>query len=351
MQTFWIGFGIPFVVALIYPFAVESCLPRSTKPTRWIQNCPPFSVFMLAPFPIAMGIFAATIFSLKDVNDINVFAVKTYGSASALFASIAVLLFMFLFASKAVLHDFTSRPVGPYILRGPRATEAFDKEKKLRDAAKIIRVRSRRDRTSRRKRARESKLNPPSPEINARTEYQELVQLESLREIFKHGNLVAAAYLAVAWVGTIGCVFFFWYVAVLVLSNPNLPAGTVSKLLMIFLLLITWLPTRVYMDWYQNYFHNPTWFKDSHGLKMAIYFALAGLVFVVFISKPEAISIVCAVVNALVLLFVGVAGKFKPDWLRAIAESLQSLPFFYFFGVYFIFLCVTVAIGIRILKT
>jgi hypothetical protein len=305
---------------------------------------------MLSAFPIAMGIFAATIFSLKDVNDIDGFAVKTYGSTWALYASIAALLFLFGLASKAVLHDFTSRPIGPYILRGQRAAKAFDREKKLRDAAKII-VRSRRRRTIRGKPARESKPKPPSPEINARTEYQKLVQLKSLSEIRKHGNLVAAAYLAVAWVGTIGCVFYFWYVAVLVLSNQSLPAGTVGKLLMIFILLITWFPMRVYMDWYQNYFHNPAWLKDSQGLIMGICLALASLVFVIFISKPEALAIVCAVVQALVLLFVGVAGRFKPDWLRAIAESLQSLPFFYFFAVYFVFLCVTVAVGVRVLKT
>lgn len=351
MQTFWIGFGIPFVVALIFPIAVEFCLPRSAKPSRWIQNCPPFSVFMLAAFPIAMGMFAATIFSLKDVNDVDAFAVKTYGTAWALYASLAALLFLFGLASKAVLHDFTSRPIGPHILRGERAAEAFKMEKSLRDAAKIIGARSRRARTSSTKRARESKPKAPSLQINARSEYQKLVHLSSLSEIFKHGNVVAGAYLAVAWLGTIGCVFYFWYVAVLVLSNQSLPAGTVSKLLMIFILLITWFPMRVYMDWYQNYFHNSSWLKDSQGLIMGIVLALASLVFVIFISKPEAIAIVCAVVNALVLLFVGVAGRFKPNWLRAIAESLQSLPFFYFFAAYFVFLCVSIAIGVRVLRT
>jgi succinate dehydrogenase/fumarate reductase cytochrome b subunit len=53
--------------------------------------------------------------------------------------------------------------------------------------------------------------------------------------------------------------------------------------------------------------------------------------------------------NALILLFVGVAGKFKPEWLHAVAEALQSMPFVYFLGGYVIFLFVTAAIGIRIL--
>ncbi len=362
MHPFWIGFGIPFVIALMFPVSVEFCLPSSTKPSRWIQNLPPFSIYMLSAFPIAMCVFAATIVNLKEVNDINVFAVKTYGSASVLCGSIAALLLMFVVASVAVLYDFTSRPVGPYILRrGARATEAFALEKELRDAAKATlsaRARARNRAPSnpplprgRARRSLRAKSNPPVPAISVKIErYQELVQL-NLREIRTHGNLVAAAYLSVAWFGTLGCVFYFWYVGVLVLSNQSLPAGTASKLMMIFILLITWFPMRVYMDWYQNYFHKPDWLWESHGLIMGSFLALAALVLVSFISKPEAIIVVCATVNATVLLFGVVLGKFKPDWLRAAAEFLQSLPFFYFFAVYVIFLFVMLSVGVRIMKT
>jgi hypothetical protein len=304
---------------------------------------------MLSAFPIAMGIFAVTIFSLKDINGIDAFAVKTFGGASLLYASIAVLLFLFGFASVIVLYDFTSRPVGPYILRGLIAAEAFQLEKELRDAAKIVKVRRRRRAGSR---TRAAQADSPPPEIASKIRrYQSLVQLESLRQIFKHGNLVAAAYLGIAWIGTMCCIFYFWYVSVLVLSNQKLPDGTISKLLAVFILLITWFPMRVHMDWYQNHFHNREWLIHSWGFLLGIVVAAATLIFVIFITKPEAIAIVCAVVNALVLLLVGLAGRFKPEWLRALAEALQSMPFVVFFGVYVIFLIVTVAIGIRILNT
>src|ERR1700694_2789808 len=125
MYIFSIVSGTSFVMSLMFPIAVKLCLPSSTKPARWIQNCVPFSVFMTSAFPIAMGIFAVTIFSLKDVNGIDVFAVKTFGTPSLLFASIVALLFMVVLTSVIVLHDFTSRPVGPYILRRHIAAEAF----------------------------------------------------------------------------------------------------------------------------------------------------------------------------------------------------------------------------------
>jgi hypothetical protein len=349
MYIFLIGCGVPFAISLLFPIAVKTCIPSSTKPTRWIQNCPPFSVFMLSAFPIAMGIFAVTIFSLKNVNGIDVFAVKTFGTAFLLYGSIIALLLMCGLASVIALHDFTSRPVGPYILKRPMADEAFQLEKELREGAKTGNVRRRRRTRPKRRGVQATSRSPESTSKVRR--YQSLVQLKSLGEIRKHGNLVAAAYLGIGWIGLMCCVFYFWYVAVLVLSNQKLPDGTISKLLAVFILLITWFPMRVHMDWYQNYFHNRDWLKQSNGFWLGIVLAAASLVFVIFITKPEAIAIVCAVVNALVLLFVGLAGKFKPEWLRAVAEALQSMPFLYFVGAYVIFLFVTIAIGIRILNT
>jgi hypothetical protein len=234
--------------------------------------------------------------------------------------------------------------VGPYILRGKMADDAFKLEKELRDAAKAkTRAGARRARGPRHR---------PSSSTNLHKiqHYRKLVQLGTPAELVRHGNLVAATYLTIGLMGTLCCVFYFWYVAVLVLSNQKLPDGTISRLLTIFILLITWFPMRVHMDWYQNCFHNHEWLRQSNGFWLGIVLASASLIFVIFIAKPEAIAIVCAVANALVLLFVGVAGKFKPEWLQAVAEELQSMPFLYFLSAYVIFLFVTATIAIRILN-
>jgi hypothetical protein len=302
-------------------------LPRWTNPTRWIQNNPPFSVFMLSAFPIAVGVFCVTFSNLKEVN---VFDVKTYGIEWLLYASIGALLVLCILTPIIVVHDFVSRPIGPYILRGDAATEAFHLEMELREAAKS---------------------NSTSPELTTKCQdYQKLVQLNSLGNIFKHGNAVAAAYLLIAWVGTTFCVFYFWFVAVLVLSNQNISPKTVSKLLMIFILLIMWLPMRVHTDWYQSYFHCDDWLKRSYAFWLGIVMAIASLFFVIFISRPEALLIFCTAFNAAVLAFVGLTGKFKPEWLRAVGDFLQTTPFIYFVTAYIIFLFVTAVIGLRILS-
>lgn len=343
MHPFLLGFGVPFLVAWTFPLAIKSCVPRETKPARWIQNCPPFSVFMLSAFPMAMGIFVVTIFDLRQTSGIDLLSVKTYGSMSVLMTSVGALILMIALATVIVVHDFASRPVAPYILREPAATQAFKLEKELRDAAKA--------RTLTPRRARGPRQRPVSAASNQRKiqDYQKLVQLPTPAEIITRGNLVAGAYLTIGFMGTICCVFYFWFVAVLVISHQTLSKGQISRLLTIFILLITWFPMRVHMDWYQNWFHNPHWLIKSYGFLMGIFLAAASLLFIIFITTPGDVALVCAVINALILLFVGFAGKFKPEWLHAVAEALQSLPFVYFVGVYMIFLFVTASIAMRIL--
>jgi hypothetical protein len=311
----------------MFPLAIKLSLPSWTNPTRWIQNNPPFSVYMLSAFPIAVGIFCVTFINLKEID---VFDINIYGQTWVFYAALAALGVLFIIASVITVNDFTSRPIGPYILRGDTAAEAFRLEMELREAAQSSHA---------------------SPDLVSKCErYQNLVQLGSLSDIFKRGNAVALVYLAVAWGGAMCCAFYFWYIAVLVLSNQNIPSKTVSKLFMIFILLITWFPMRVHTDWYQNNFHCQNWLQRSHAFWLGIVVAIASMLFVIFISKPEALLVFCTGLNAAILAFVGLTGTFKPEWLRAVANFFQATPFIYFVASYTIFLFVAGVISLRILN-
>jgi hypothetical protein len=328
MRFFWIAFLIAFLIATTFPLSVVVCLPKETRPSRWIQNCLPFSVFMLSAFPTAMGIFCVVFF---NPSQFSVFTVEAYGATWVFYAAVAALALLLSLACLIVLHDFTSHPIAPYILRGERAVRAFALEKVLRKAGRF---------------------GSGSSKLKARREeYRRVVQLDSIRQILRHGSLVAIAYLMIAWVGTMASVFYFWYVAVLVISNHPLPAKTANRLLMVFILLVTWLPMRVYMDWYQNYFYRAPWLRQSYAFWLGVVVAGAGLFFIVFITQPEALVLFCTAVNTSFLVFIGLTGKFKPEWLRAVGEFLQGTPFVYFAAAYTVFLFLTCIIGIRILRT
>jgi len=328
MRFFWSGFLVWFILALTFPLSIMLRLPRKTRPIRWVQNCLPFSVFMLSAFPTAMGIFCVVLFTGDQAN---VFVVGTYGPSWIYYGSLAALLLFVFLGCIIALDDFTSHPIGPYILGGKTAAnKAFKLEKELRDAA-----------TSR----------VSSSEIQAKcNQYKRLVHLDSIRAIFKRGNIVALCYLTISITGTMATVFVFWYIAILVLSNQSLPVKTTNKFLTIFILLLTWLPMRVYMDWYQNYFHCDSWLRQSHVFWLGIVVASAALFFLVFLTQPDALFLVCTAVNTSFLVFIGLTGKFKPEWLKTLGESLQSTPFIYFAAAYTVFLFMTAIIGLRILR-
>lgn len=343
LHGFLVGFGLPFIISLAFPVAIRTVIPVHTKPARWIQNCPPFSVFMLSAFPIAMGILTVLLVNLH-LAGFDLFEIQFYGSKAMLAGSISALLIMFCFATIVVFRDFMDRPVAPYILRGQKAAEAFGLEKILRDTAKAGVTNNRKPRPNRQKSA-------GADHSATIKRYQELVQLDTVSALLSDGGLVAAAYLTIGWIGTMGCVFYFWVAGVLVLSNRQLPPGTVGKLATIFILLITWFPMRIHMDWYQNYFHNPKWLLRSLGFWTGVFLAIGSLTVISLTTqRPEAITIACAILNVVVLLFVGILGMFKPEWLNAIADMLQTMPFLYFLAVYLIFLFVTIVIGFRVLN-
>lgn len=145
-------------------------------------------------------------------------------------------------------------------------------------------------------------------------------------------------------------VFYFWYVAVIVLSSQNIPQKTVKSMLLVFMLLITWLPMRVHMDWYQSHFHYTNWLRKSYAFWLGIFMSIASFVFVVAFANPQALVLYCTGINAAVFTLVGLTGTFKPEWLAAIAEFFQSVPLTYFAAAYAVFLFVTVVIGLRILQ-
>jgi hypothetical protein len=279
---------------------------------------------MLSAFPMAVGVFCVTYGSFQDV-----FAANTYGSAGLLYAAIASLVLLLCFATIIVVHDFVSRPVGPYVLRGQAAVEAFRLEMELREGG-----------------------TSQSHKLDARCgEYQKLVQFDCLRNVFKNGNVVALAYLIIAWGATMFVVFYFWCVAVIVLSNQVISPKSVSSLLLVFLLLTTWLPLRVHMDWYQSHFHYENWLRKSYAFWLGIFMVIASFFFVVFIAKPEALIVYGTGINAAIFSFVGLTGAFKPEWLRAVAEFFQSTPFTYFAAAYTVILFVMAIIGFRILHS
>lgn len=313
------SFVITFFVSLSYPLTVFFYLRKSTQPTRWIQNNPAYSIFLLSSFPAAVCVFSATI---------NPQVISYWSSSWRLPVFCLAILITLVVVTFAVVDDFTSKPIAPYVLKAPQAKESSMLEIELRSARRIGGV----------------SYRVVEPKRKA---YQELIHLKSVQEILKRGSPVTYVHLALAWIVSLFVIGYFWYLAFLLVKTTHdgthLLEGEKEKLVFIFGLLVTWFPMRLHTEWYQNEFHRPHWLKQYAAFWVLAFLALAYLLFVVLILKPQGTNVL--IVTAAAPTMLAAVGKFKPEWLRSFGLFLASLPFIYFVGIYLVVLVVTGAMS------
>jgi hypothetical protein len=316
-----LGFVISFVISLSHPLIIFFYLPKPTQPARWIQNNPSYTVFLLSSFPAAVAVFVATI-------NWQVISYWTAGWRLLVFGIVIGLIFVIV--TLAVRDNFTSHPIGPYVLKRKQAEESFALEMELR-------------------RARPSKGFLSDSLRTKRNDYQKLIHLKSGREILKRGGPVAYVHLGLAWIVTFFISTYFFYMAFLLVKTGqegiNFLEGEKEKLAVIFVLLLPWFPMRIYTEWYQNEFHRPDWLKQYSAFWTLAFLAVAYLWFVIVMLRPQGTSIL--ILTALTPLIPAAVGKFKPEWLRLFARYLASLPFIYFVVICLVFVVIGATTAFR----
>lgn len=314
------SFAVPFVFSLSYPVAVLCYLPKSTHPSRWIQNNPSFSVFLLSSFPIAVCIFSLTV---------NLELIGHWFSRNSwhIWVAYPALALTLIIVTLIVFDDFTRRPMAPYILKKQAAQEAASLEQQLR-----------------------AEFGSHHKHLEAkRKEYQKMVQLGSLKALLARGGPVAYIHLALAWLATLFALMYFWYLVAASEFRLNdggtLGNGAEDKLVLILILLLTWFPLRLHTEWYQNYFHKKDWLKSYPAFWLLAFLAVALLVLVILIVKPHRIVQFVSLLNVVFVAILGVIGKLKPEWLHAVADFFQTTSFVYFVAIYLIFLVLVAAVS------
>lgn len=315
-----LGFSIPFVLALSYPLALCLYLPKSTHPTRWIQNNPSFSVFLLSSFPIAVFVLA-----LSVVQD-GIAPFWFWGGTWRVWVAYPAVVVTLMIVTLIVFDDFMRRPMAPYVLKKRAAAEAAALEKKLR-----------------------AEFRSHHKEVETRRrEYQKMVQLPTLKAIRARGGPVAYIHLALAWLATLFALTYFWYLVAATLfrttAGPALTDASKNRLVLVYILLLTWFPLRLHTEWYQNYFHKKNWLKSYPAFWLLAFLAFALLVLIVLILNPGGTIKFLSVTNVVFVAILGLIGKLKPDWLHAVADFLQSTSFVYFLAIYLIFLVLVAAV-------
>lgn len=232
----------------------------------------------------------------------------------------------FILVTWITIDDFTSRPTAPFTLKRSEAEKALKLEMELRAKA-------------------DEKATAHNHLAAKRKQYGELVTLGSLKEIGKRGGPVAYIHMALAWLATSFAIIFFWYLVMVVEQKIHYhvepPPATLDRLIMVFLLLSTWFPLRLQTEWYQNHFHREKWMSGYSAFWVLAVLAFAALIVIVILRSVKGstgLVVLLGAIQAAIGLVIGIIGKFKPDWLRAVGGFLERTRFVYFVAIYFIFL-------------
>lgn len=231
------------------------------------------------------------------------------------------------------IDDFTSRPTAPFTLKRSGAEKALKLETELRARA-------------------DEKPTSHNHLTAKRKQYGELVTLGSLKDIRKRGGPVAYIHLALAWLATSFAIIFVWYLVMVMEQKVHYhvepPPATLDKLILVFLLLLTWFPLRLQTEWYQNHFHREKWLRSYPAFWVLAVLALAALIVIVIIRSVNGstgLVVLLGAIQAAIGVAIGFVGKFKPDWLKAVAAFLERTRFVYFAAIYFIFLMLVSAVS------
>jgi hypothetical protein len=168
-----------------------------------------------------------------------------------------------------------------------------------------------------------------------------------MKAIWHRGGPIAYIQLALTWLGGMITLTYFWYLVTATLYHRAVAGKvdpTTNRLVLVYLLLLTWFPLRLHTEWYQNYFHKKDWLKTYPAFWLLAFLAFALLILIILLIQPGTPIKLLSAMNLVFVAILGLVGKLKPEWLRYVGNFLQTTNFVYFLAMYLIFLVVVAAV-------
>jgi hypothetical protein len=293
------------VLAFLYPVSLVFSVPEWGIGVRWFQNTPVFSIFLFSAFPMSVLLL------LEVSREIN--SRLTARDRRLECAIIALALALLTVAVEVTF--FPKDPLPPHLfaLGGHVATDANTLEIRLR-ALQFENPTSDR----------------PQPEAiefcRGKTDkecYTALVfgGFGSIGRVFAEGSPSAWAMFVVSLVGAL---VVPWLITIVIVLWRNKGAGDerhVDLILLVFVLLLTFVPFRAYSDWYRDAFY-----RDDLFARFWPILAVGGLVLfvlgpLVLKRRSSKTKLAFGLAAQLVGVVAAVMSQVQWGWLRYVANA------------------------------
>ena len=308
-----------FLVGAIFPIAVFVTLPLP-QAQRWVQNNLSFSIFLLTAYPVAVGVFAAR----EHPTPLACLAPWLRHGLRLLLTLLIVIAV--LLAVDDLKSSFTDRILEPYNLVD--FGHALSLETRLRQDVKNGRLK---------------------PE-DARKQY-----LDAHLTFSSISDWLTRASFASKWAFVLNVLaggfvaLFFWYLILLLCwhfcGGATIPPAVLDSIFLIFGLLATWFPMRVYAEWYIN-FHSSKHLSSYSAFTVLIIVAIAVAILVVLLRTSGTAAKMFSALSAGFTGALGILGKLKPELVRRVAEFVEGLSPIAFVAVDLVVLIIFVMLAL-----
>lgn len=326
-RLFW-GMGVTFGVAALYPISI--LINLGADGVRWIQNDPAYSFFVLLILPVAVGVFTRT-FNPQIVGKLP---------KQQRMALLGLLVIMEGFAVFLASQEaFRGPTVAPIMLKEPETALSLDRC--LRDCIHGIRADNPQvcsqagcpDGVSRLLVGAAETADGKALEIYGETAGAS--PFATYRDFFSRGSVTAYVASFFDVFSGVFVMLILWYIIVLVTSRRLRDPAMNDAVIVVYGLLLLWFPARLYSEWYIH-FYSVSHFSAYFAFWFLLLVALVSIPLLVLLLKPGRPVLVFTTVNGIVLTLLGLLSHFSPDWMRAIARGLETMPFAYFVAFAFL---------------
>lgn len=306
-RVFAISAGTYLGLVLCYIVSVIAIVPYPES-IRALMNQPNYSIFALIVFPWAVGLFAISVNPALFGKKYRI---------GHIFLALALLLVLSIINVDA---QEKGPPHLPFHFAHP-TTDA------LRESIACAETRR-----------RGVLADTIKPEV-ALSEYKKCVaenlgidesdvqRFDGTADFLARGSLVAYVdYVYTAAAAMFGTVYF-WYLFFLRFTRQPLSPKVKDRLLLVYLFLLIWIPTRIYSIWHQSFFSIP---EVGHSIPIVTFAGAASLVLLLLIFKPGPVMVIISVAEAILSSVAGIIGVTKPEYFLVLGELFDDMHIYSF---------------------
>lgn len=175
----------------------------------------------------------------------------------------------------------------------------------------------------------------PAELLNARNVYVTLAaklldkpretmnKFSSFSDFAKRASGYAYVDTALTFIAGVIISTYFWYLLYLLLSRRVVPPHTKDRSAIILILLVAWIPLRIYAIWYANYYVLTGAILGAMFVVVAM--AFLGLLLVVTIYKPGPVVHILSAIELVLGIVISGLAYIKSDWLISAGGMIDGM--------------------------